>query len=84
MAKWFIPSVIGTYAVIYLITIFSTKHQSSYLYNAYSYSYDEYFIIKSHQLLPLDTIVHFNDKSVVTDDNTEYAARIISPYTSIH
>lgn len=84
MSKWFIPSVAGTYAAIYLITIFSVSRQSSYLYNAYAPGYDEYFIIKSYQLLPLDTIVHFNDKSVVTDDNTEYAARIISPYNSIH
>jgi hypothetical protein len=75
MAKWFIPSIAGTFAVIYFITIFSAKPSKSYLYNAYSYSYDEYFVIKSYELLPLDTIVHFDDKTLVTSDNTEYAAK---------
>ena len=85
MAKYFIPSIAGTFAVIYLITLFSyERSHKAYLYNAYSPGYDEYFVIKSYQSLPLDTLVHFDDQAIVTDQATGYQARILSSYTSIH
>ena len=84
MAKWFIPSIVCTFAVIYLITLFGYNPRRSYLYNAYSPSYDEYFVIKSYGSLPLDTVVNFDDNAIVTADKTGYQARILSTYTSIH
>lgn len=84
MAKWFIPSIVGTFAVIYLITLFSYNPRKSYLYNAYSPGYDEYFVIKSYQQLPFDTVVSFDNNAIVTADKTGYQARILSSYTSIY
>lgn len=51
-----------------------------YYYNAYAPGYDEYFVIKSYSPMPLDTIVHFDDKATVTDQKTGYTAKILSIY----
>jgi len=51
-----------------------------YYYNAYAPGYDEYFILKSYQILPLDTITHFDDQAVSTTEKTGYTARVLSPY----
>lgn len=57
------------------------QSKKAYYYNAYAPGYDEYFIVKSHTLLPFDTIVHFDDHAVVTHEKTGYTAKILSPYT---
>ena len=56
-------------------------HKKAYYYNAYAPGYDEYFILKSYQLLPIDTITHFDDHAVSTSSQTGYTAKILSPYT---
>lgn len=52
----------------------------AYYYNAYAPGYDEYFVLKSYQPLPIDTITHFDDKAVSTSEKTGYTAKILSPY----
>lgn len=55
-------------------------HRKVYYYNAYAPGYDEYFVLKSYQPLPLDTITHFDDNAVSTDRKTGYTAKVISIY----
>lgn len=80
MAKWFLPTLFGTWAVIYIIFGFSAHPKKAIYYNAYAPGYDEYFVIKSYTWLPIDTVVNFNDNAVVTEYKTGYQARILSPY----
>jgi hypothetical protein len=57
-----------------------TGHKKIYYYNAYAPGYDEYFILKSYQPLPLDTVTHFDGNAVSTKDKTGYTAKILSIY----
>jgi hypothetical protein len=85
--KWVIVGVAGIVIAVALIYSMNTPDlpdNESFLYNAYAPGYDEYFVIKSNHWLPLDTIVHFDDQAIVTDQVTGYQARILSTYTSIH
>jgi hypothetical protein len=84
MFRWLFFTALGTMLVIAFTMYLSAQPAKMYYYNAYSLGYDEYFVIKSYQSLPLDTLVHFDDQAIVTDQVTGYQAKILSPYTSIH
>lgn len=52
-----------------------------YYYNAYSPGYDEYFVLKSYQQLPIDTITHFEaNHALATKEKTGWTAKILSVY----
>lgn len=56
----------------------------AYYYNAYSPEYDEYFVLKSYQPLPMDTVVHFNNNVVATHKKTRFTAKVLSIYSPIN
>lgn len=84
MLKIFIVISFAVAAIATISVMDNNYHPKGFFYNAYAPGYDEYFVIKSDHWLPLDTIVHFDDKATVTDKVTGYQARILSPYTLIH
>lgn len=67
-------------ALFALYASFKVISKPCYYYNAYAPGYDEYFIVKSYSIMPIDTIVHFNDNAVVTEQRTGYTCKILSPY----
>lgn len=66
--------------VILIAVVIASCGRKSYYYNAYAPGYDEYFVIKSYSPMPLDTIVHFDDNAVITNQRTGYTCKILSPY----
>jgi hypothetical protein len=59
---------------------FQHPNKTALLYNAYSPSHEDYFVIKSNTPLKSKSVVWFNDNAEAVNYTTPYVATIISPY----
>jgi hypothetical protein len=66
--------------ILAMFMVLPRSSKKAYYYNAYAPGYDEYFVLKSFQPLPIDTVTHFDDNAVSTSDKTGYTAKVLSIY----